>query len=198
MQTRGVKMVLVAFLFYCGVELTLGLWGSSYLVRARGVDAATAAAWVSSFYGSITIGRLATGFITMKVTNKKLIRAGQMIILSGAILLFLPLPSFFALVGFILIGLGCAPIFPGMLHETPVRFGKENAQHVMGFQMAAAYIGSTFLPPIFGFIATQTTLALLPVFVLVYATSMMVSSEQVNAMLSRKVEAAQQPGFASD
>lgn len=198
LQIPGVKIALVAFLFYCGIELTMGLWGSSYLVRARGLDAATAAAWVSSFYGSITVGRLIAGFITLKVNNKMLIRLGEGIILLGVLLLFLPLPSIFALGGFILIGLGCAPIYPSMLHETPVRFGKENAQLVMGFQMAVAYVGSTFLPPLFGFIATNTSLALLPAFILVYIAAMLVSSERVNAMLAQRASRAQQPGFASD
>ena len=176
----------------------MGLWGSSFLVRVRGLDAATAAAWVSSFYGSITIGRLIAGFITMKVSNKQLIRIGQLIILAGVVLLFLPLPNFFSLLAFILIGLGCAPIFPGMLHETPVRFGKEDAQLVMGFQMAVAYVGATFLPPLFGFIATSTSLSLLPVFVLVYISAMLFSSERLNLMLAQKAEPAAQSGFVSD
>ena len=198
LQIRGVKFVLITFLFYCGVESTMGLWGSSFLVRVRGLDAATAAAWVSSFYGSITIGRLIAGFITMKVSNKQLIRIGQLIILTGVVLLFLPLPNFFSLLAFILIGLGCAPIFPGMLHETPVRFGKEDAQLVMGFQMAVAYVGATFLPPLFGFIATSTSLGLLPLFVLVYISAMLFSSERLNLMLAQKAETAAQSGFASD
>ncbi|MCU0487609.1 MAG: MFS transporter [Anaerolineales bacterium] len=196
LKIHGVKTVLLAFLFYCGIETTVGLWGSSYLVRARGLDAATAAAWVSTYYGSITVGRLIAGFITMKIHNTILIRIGQVLILAGGILLFLPLPAIFALVGFTCIGLGCAPIFPGMLHETPVRFGKADAQLVMGFQMAAAYIGSTFLPPVFGFIASNTSLALLPVFVLVYCAIMLGSSERLNTML--KVRRAQAPGLASD
>ncbi len=188
LQIPGVKMALVTFLFYCGIEWTMGLWGSSYLVRARGLDAATAAAWVSGYYASITAGRLITGFITMRVSNKTLIRAGQVAILGGAILLFLPLPPVAALFGFILIGLGCAPIFPGMLHETPARFGKQDAQLVMGFQMSAAYIGSTFLPPVFGFIATNTSLALLPAFVLAYIVVMLASSERINSLLARTAE----------
>ena len=198
LQIPGVRFVLVTFLFYCGIESTMGLWGSSYLVRARGLDAATAAAWVSSFYGSITLGRFLAGFITMKISNKQLIRIGQVVILGGVILLFLPLPNIFSLVGFILVGLGCAPIFPGMLHETPVRFGREDAQLVMGFQMAVAYVGATFLPPIFGFIATSTSLGLLPFFVLVYVAAMLFSSERLNVMLAQNAELARQSGLASD
>lgn len=198
MQITGVKTVLIAFLFYCGIEVTVGLWGSSYLVHTRGLDTAAAAAWVSAYYGSITVGRLISGFVTMKIDNKKLIRSGQIIILSGVILLFLPLPPVFALAGFILIGLGCAPIFPSMLHETPVRFGRENAQLVMGFQMAAAYIGSTFLPPIFGFIASNFGMSLLPAFLLIYIAAMLASSEQINVMMANRYRGAQQPGFGAD
>jgi fucose permease len=191
LQIRGVKVALVAFLFYCGVEATMGLWGGSYLVRARGLEPATAAVWVSAFYGSITLGRLIAGFVTLKVSNRALIRIGQGIIVAGVVVLFLPLPASFALIGFLLIGLGCAPIFPSMLHETPVRFGKENAQMVMGFQMAVAYIGSTFLPPLFGFIANATSLALLPLFLLVYAALLLLSSERVNALLAAPVRASE-------
>lgn len=198
LKIHGVKTVLLAFLFYCGIETTVGLWGSSYLVRARGLDPANAAAWVSIYYGSITVGRLIAGFITLKINNTMLIRIGQGLILAGGILLFLPLPVISALLGFIFIGLGCAPIFPSMLHETPVRFGKADAQLVMGFQMAAAYIGSTFLPPVFGFVASNTSLALLPVFVLVYVVVMLGSSEQLNALLAKKMDRAQAPGLASD
>jgi fucose permease len=192
LQIRGVKIALLAFLSYGCIESTLGLWSSSYLVHARGLDAATAAAWVSSFYASITVGRLVSGFITLRVSNKMLIRTGELVILAGVLLLFLPLPAIFALLALILIGLGCAPIFPSMLHETPVRFGKENAQLVMGFQMAVAYFGSTLFPPLFGFIATNTSLALLPVFILAYIATLLASSERVNAMLAHKLKPAQE------
>ncbi len=185
LQIRSVKYALTAFLFYCGIETTVGLWGSSYLVRDRGLDAAAAAVWVSSYYGSITFGRLIAGFITLKINNKTLIRIGQGLILTGVVLMLLPFSASYALVSFILIGFGAAPIFPSMLHETPARFGKVDAQHVMGFQMAAAYIGSTFLPPIFGFIASNTNLALFPVFLLAFAAFMLASSERLNAILTQ-------------
>jgi fucose permease len=189
LKVSGVKIALVSFLFYCGIESTMGLWGSSFFVKAKGLDVATAAGWVSFFYGSITVGRLISGFITMKVNNKILIRTGELTIFTGAILLLLPLPNIFSLVGFILMGLGCAPIYPCMLHETPVRFGKEDAQAIMGFQMAVAYIGSTFLPPLFGFIASNTTMTILPFFILTYIIVMLVSSEKVNLFMKKKYSA---------
>jgi len=188
LKVKGVKIALVAFLFYCGVESTMGLWGSSYLVKARGLDAATAAVWVSFYYGSITVGRLLAGFVTMKVSNKILIRSGEIIVLLGAVLLLLPLPNTFSLFGFIMIGLGCAPIYPCMLHETPVRFGKQDAQMVMGFQMAVTYIGATFLPPVFGFIAANSTMLIMPLFILVYITAMLFSSEKVNLFMDKKLK----------
>lgn len=186
LQIEGVKAVLIIFLFYCGVEATMGLWGSSFLVKVKGLEVSTAATWVSVFYGSITLGRFISGFITMRMTSKTLIRTGELSILVGVILLLLPLPDLFSLASFILIGLGCAPIFPTMLHETPARFGTENAHYVMGFQMAVAYTGATFLPPLFGLIASNTTFAILPFFFLGYITLMLINSERVNLFMSKK------------
>lgn len=182
-RIRGVKLALISFFFYCGIEATMGLWGSSFLVNVKGLNAATAAQWVSMYYGGITVGRFITGFITMKMSNKILIRMGQSTALVGAILLLLPLPTFFSLVSFMMIGLGCAPIFPCMLHETPTRFGKEHSQTLMGYQMAFAYIGSTFLPPILGWIAAQTTIRVLPFFALFYIAAMLISSEKINSFM---------------
>lgn len=182
LQIKGVKQTLIAFLFYCGVESTAGLWGASYLVGARNMTAETAAGWISLYYGGITIGRLITGFITMKVHNRVLIRCGQIIAIVGGVILLLPLPQVF-LVGLILIGIGLAPIYPGLLHETPYRFGRENSSKLMGFQMAVAYTGTTFLPPLFGLLATQTTINLFPFVVLAFIGLMMMSTEKVNRIL---------------
>lgn len=132
LQIKGVKLALISFLFYCGVESTVGLWGSSFLVNVKGLPVSVAAQWVSLYYAGITMGRFITGFITFKMSNRTLIRMGQIIALAGATLLFLPLPSTFSLVGFIMVGLGLAPIFPCMLHETPTRFGKKHSQTIMG------------------------------------------------------------------
>ena len=183
LQIKGVKLALVAFLFYCGAEATVGLWGSSFLVSVKGLNPATAAGWVSLYYAGITVGRLITGFITFKLSNGTLIRIGQIIALSGAIILFLPLPPYFSLVGFIIIGLGLAPIFPGMLHETPARFGKKHSQTIMGYQMAAAYTGTTFIPPLLGFVASQTTIGIFPICVLMFIAVMLLSSEKLNRLL---------------
>jgi fucose permease len=186
LQVKGVKLALFTFFFYCSIEAAMGLWGSSFLVNAKGVSPADAARWVSLYWGGITVGRFITGFITFKVSNLLLIRWGQLIALCGAVLLFMPFPTVFSLIGFMLVGLGLAPIFPCMLHETPARFGKHHSQSIMGFQMAFAYTGSTFMPPLFGFIASKTSIGIFPVFALVIAAAMLLSSERLNSLLRKK------------
>lgn len=186
LQISGVKLALATFFFYCGVEAMIGLWGSSFLVDVKGVSAATAAGWVSFYYAGITIGRCITGFITFKTTNRTLIRAGQIIALSGAIILILPLHSTFSLVGFIIVGIGLAPIFPCMLHETPTRFGKNHSQTIMGYQMAVAYTGTTFVPPLLGFIASHSTVGIFPICIVIFVASMLLSSEKLNSLLARR------------
>ncbi|MBO7743492.1 MFS transporter [Paenibacillus sp. MWE-103] len=181
---RGVIPTLVAFLFYCGVESTVGLWGASYLAGARNMTAEAAAGWISSYYGGITIGRFITGFVTMKVGNRALIRCGQITAIAGGLLLALPVQPLF-LVGLVLIGLGLAPIYPGLLHETPVRFGQGNAAKLMGVQMAVAYTGSTLLPPLFGVLSTHASIAVFPVIVLAFLVIQLLSAEKVNRSLSR-------------
>ena len=185
LQMKGVKLSLATFLFYCGVESTVGLWGSSYLVNVKELQVALAAQWVSFYYAGITIGRLITGFITFKISNLTLIRMGQIIALVGAALLFLPLTSTFSLVGFIMIGLGLAPIFPCMLHETPTRFGKKHSKTIMGYQMAVAYTGSTFMPPLLGFIASHSTIGIFPFCIGVLVAAMLLSSETLNNTLKK-------------
>ena len=185
LQVKGVKLALLSFLFYCGAEATVGLWGSSFLVDVKEMGPGTAAKWISFYYGGITIGRFITGFITFKMTNRRLIRSGQLIALAGAVLLVLPLPPAFSLAGFIIIGLGLAPIFPCMLHETPARFGKTHAQKIMGYQMALAYTGTTFVPPLFGFLASRSTIGIFPVCTALLIAAMLLSSERLNKLLKR-------------
>lgn len=177
LKLKGVKLALAALFTYCAIESSMGLWGGSFLFKTKGLDAASAATWVSLFYAAITLGRFLTGFVTFKVSNNDLIRWGGVIILVGVGLMLAPLPLSFTLAGFLLVGFGCAPIFPCMLHETPVRFGKANAQAVMGFQMATAYIGATFMPPFFGVFGQSFTFALLPVFLLAYIAVLILSTE---------------------
>ncbi|USB31690.1 MFS transporter [Paenibacillus sp. YPG26] len=185
-QIRGVKLAMVTFLLYCGVEATIGLWGSSFLVGLKKLTAAEAASWVSIYYGGITVGRFITGFITFKVSNRNLILGGQVTALIGAILLVLPLPAAFSLAALMIIGLGLAPIFPCMLHETPVRFGNKHAQTIMGYQMALAYTGGTFMPPLLGMLASSLSISIFPFYILICAAAMLIFSEKLNLSLGTR------------
>lgn len=185
----GAKPALLSFFCYCALESTTGLWGSSYLVLYKGIKAETAAGFISLFYLGITIGRFISGFVTMKFNNKSMIRIGESILLLGVLSLFLPLGNVTLEGGFLLIGLGCAPIFPCMLHETPNRFGKSLSQALMGIQMACAYVGSTFMPPLFGVIAEKITISLFPVFIFVMFIFMALASEVINRKNKTGIEA---------
>ncbi|MCH4208008.1 MAG: MFS transporter [Solobacterium sp.] len=162
------------------METTTGLWASSYLTLARNVDAVSAASWASLFYFGITVGRLICGFITDRLGDRKMVRCGQIIAVSGIVLVLLPLDSVFALVGLVMIGMGCAPIYPSLIHETPENFGKEQSQSLMGLQMACAYVGSTFVPPIFGWLSGIVGLWIFPLYLLCFVVLMIFMSEKVN------------------
>lgn len=155
------------FFGYCALELTTSLWASSYLVQNRGIDVETASAFASMFYIGITLGRGINGFLAMRFSDRFLIRMGMGIITVGIALMFVPYYSVLALVGFIVIGLGCAPIYPCIIHMTPDVFGRDKSQAMIGFQMAFAYVGFCVMPPLFGFIADCISIALLPAYLLV-------------------------------
>jgi fucose permease len=180
LRAPGVKTALLSFFCYCGIEASLGLWGASFLSKARGLSPGTAASWLSGCYAGLTAGRFLTGFLTYRVSNGNLIRSGCLAILAGAILTAFPLPL--PLAGFLMIGLGCAPIFPCLLQETPNRFASADPRAIMGFQMAAAYIGTTFLAPAFGFIAAATSFSLLPFFLLACIAVLAIGSESLRRM----------------
>ncbi|NLL47502.1 MAG: MFS transporter [Firmicutes bacterium] len=183
---KSVKLALVSFAFFSVTEATTGLWSSSYLVGVEGMSAAAAARWTASFYGGITLGRLFSGFLSIRMTNTILIRLGQMICLVGTALLILPLPTMVSALGFVVIGLGTAPIFPAMLHETPGRFGPHASGAIMGLQMAVAYGGGTLGSPLFGLLSSLTSLKLLPYFVMVAVLIMLISSELLNRRIGAK------------
>ena len=182
----NVKLALISFIFFSVTEATTGLWSSSYLVGVEGMAATTAARWTASFYAGITLGRLLSGFLSIKVANTVLIRIGQLVCVAGALLLLLPVPVMVSALGFVIIGLGTAPIFPAMLHETPVRFGSTVSGAIMGLQMAFAYIGGTLGSPLFGALASLTSLKLLPFFLLAAALTMLVASELMNKRMAAR------------
>lgn len=165
-RVPGVWELMVTFFCYCALEQTAGLWASSYLVLHSGMDAETAAGYASLFFIGITIGRGASGFLTMKCSDTQMIRLGQGVILAGIVPLLLPLGELAALTGLILIGLGCAPIYPCAIHSTPIHFGADKSQAIIGVQMASAYVGTCLMPPLFGLIADHIHVGLFPVYLL--------------------------------
>lgn len=186
LKIRGVKYVLLTFFGYCGLESTTGLWASSYLVRYRGIDAETAARFASLFYLGITLGRFLCGFIAEKVGDKRLVRFGILTIMVGIGLVGFPAGvNISALLGLVVIGLGCAPVYPSLIHATPSNFGRENSQSIIGIQMASAYIGSTFMPPLFGLIADHITIGVYPVYLVFFAILMLWMSEELTRVTAR-------------
>ncbi len=167
-KIRGAVPCFLAFFCYCSMELTTTLWTSSYLVGVWNFSPELAAGFASMFYLGITAGRFLNGFLAMKLSDKTLIRIGCGIVALGIALLFVPFHSTFALVGFIIIGLGCAPIYPCIIHMTPDVFGKDKSQAMIGVQMAFAYIGFMTMPPLFGLIAEHISISLLPVYLLIF------------------------------
>lgn len=176
---RGVKLVLAAFFSYCAAESTVMLWTSSYLIRAHGISTELAAAFASLFFIGITAGRFLTGFIANRLGDKKLIRIGASGMVLGIFLIALPF-ELSALAGFIVFGLGCAPVYPSIIHSTPFNFGAENSQAIIGIQMASAYVGSTFMPPVFGLIANHADIRLLPLFLIFFTALLVIMSEKLN------------------
>lgn len=185
LRIPGLKQALVVFFCYCAVEATFGLWGASYLVFARGWEPDDAATLVSVYYVGITLGRFISGFVAGWLTNRQLVYMGQGIIIFGLLILLLPYDST-VLVGFLLIGLGCAPIFPSLLHETPRNFGEKHAQAVMGMQMASAYVGITLMPLLFGKLASYLNYSFLLGFIALMLALQVVMTYNLNKRVSAR------------
>lgn len=180
LRLNGALLSLAFFVGYAALEITTGLWSGTYLVKKSGFSPEEAAFGVSLMFAFITLGRFLSGFLTALFSNRQMIRLGLSITVVGVSVLMLPLPAFFDFVGIILIGLGCAPIYPAMLHETPKRFGEKKSQNVIGLQMAGFYIGALCLPPAFGVIADLTAIAYLPVFLIFFIVFLFFISEKLN------------------
>ena len=191
LRLRGVGLVLVAFFCYCALEQTTMLWASSYLVAHRGVTEECAAMFASLFFAGITVGRFVCGFFSEKLGDRVLIRIGIAAAAVGIGLVALPVESdACALAGFVVIGLGCAPVYPSIIHATPANFGKEHSQAVIGVEMAGAYVGTTLMPPLFGLIAEHADIAWLPLFLGAFAALLLLTSELLNRTLRRAAETA--------
>lgn len=186
-RISGVKEVLVTFFCYCSLEQTTSLWASSYLVLNRGIAPETAAGFASLFFVGITVGRALCGFLTLKFDDTQMVRMGQGIIAIGIAAFLLPLGEAVTLAGLLLVGLGCAPIYPSIIHATPGRFGADRSQAIIGVQMASAYIGNCLMPPLFGVIANHTTIAIFPYYLLV----ILILMGYMHEALQKKTKAAQ-------
>ena len=178
-KIRGAKEIMVTFFCYCALEQTTGLWASSYLVLHRGISAETAAGFASLFFIGITAGRALSGFLTIKFTDIQMIRLGQGMAAAGIAALLLPFGGYLPLVGLVMIGFGCAPIYPCIIHATPDNFGADKSQAIIGVQMASAYVGNCLMPPLFGLIANHISVALLPFYLLLALVLMVVMHENM-------------------
>lgn len=167
LRIPGAKAVMICFFCYCAIEQTAGLWAASYLSLYKGIPAETAAGFASMFYLGITIGRAVSGFVTMKLNDTQMVKLGLGTIAVGILAMLLPGNTWIPIAGLILVGLGCAPIYPAMIHATPARFGAQQSQAIVGVQMASAYIGICIMPPLFGILAKVISVALLPAYLLV-------------------------------
>lgn len=175
----GAGSAFAAFFCYCALEATAGLWASSYLVFNKNVDKGRAAQMAALFYLGITVGRFISGFVSGRLGDRRMVRLGQIIILAGVAALLLPMGEAASCAGLVLMGLGCAPVFPSLLHATPQNFGAENSQSVMGIQMASAYVGATLVPPLFGFASSAFGEGIYPYCLALLAAAMLFFAERL-------------------
>lgn len=178
-EIPGAKEVMITFFCYCALEQTAGLWASSYLVLQWGVSSETAAGFASLFYIGITAGRALSGFLTLKLNDTQMIRLGQGLILAGIVLLLVPSGQMAALLGLIVIGLGCAPVYPSIIHSTPEHFGAGRSQAMIGVQMASAYVGTCLMPPVFGLMANHIGVFIFPFYLVVILVLMVLMHEKL-------------------
>lgn len=174
----GAKPLLLAFFCYCALEQTMGLWAGSYLALYRGFTPERAAGFTGLFFLGITLGRALNGFLTIRFSDSFLTRTGFVIIALGIAAVLLPLGDAMALAGLVLVGLGCAPVYPCIIHATPARFGAGRSQAVIGILMAGAYLGNCLMPPLFGLIANHISIGLLPPYLLLLLAVMALSHRQ--------------------
>ena len=191
LRMPGVPQVLLCFFCYCALESTAGMWAASYCTLVRGIDAGTAAGWASTFYLGITIGRGVCGFLTIKINDQNMIRLGQVLIALGVVLVLLPAGQGVLFTGLVTIGLGCAPVYPSIIHETPANFGREVSLAMTGIQMAFAYVGSCLMPPLFGLLAQYVTPALYPWFLAALLALMFAMAESLHRRTREKRRAVE-------
>ena len=171
LKVPAVIFTLIAFYAYCAGETTCFLWTPSYFAGTKsGLSAETIASFGSLVFGGLMLGRLISGFISNKLGDRRLIRIGIFVELLGIIMVFLPVESYMvAAAGFVVIGTGMGPVYPAIQHMAPANFGKKYSAAVIGLQMAAAYVGSTFMPMIFGLLQQKIGIAIMPTYLLIFA-----------------------------
>lgn len=175
----GAKEVMITFFCYCALESTAMLWSGSYLVLKNGLNTEVAAGYAGLFFLGITIGRAISGFVTMKLNDVAMIRLGICIIVIGILCIMLPIGTTGTLIGLFVVGLGCAPVYPCIIHSTPEHFGTDKSQALIGVQMASAYVGTCLMPPLFGLIANHVNVALFPVYLLFFLILMVLMHEKL-------------------
>ena len=177
--TPGAKSVMVCFFCYCALEQTTGLWASTFLVLRWNVSAEQAATLAGLFFIGITTGRAISGFATFKFNDSQMVHIGQGIMLAGIIIMLLPISKTLAMIGIVAIGVGCAPVYPSLIHSTPDHFGADKSQAIIGLQMASAYLGTCLMPPLFGVLANALSIGLMPIYLLALLALMIVTHEQL-------------------
>ena len=171
LKVPAVIFTLIAFYAYCAGEATCFLWTPSYFAGTKsGLSAETIASFGSLIFGGLMLGRLISGFISNKLGDRRLIRIGIFVELLGIIMVFLSVENYMvAATGFVVIGTGMGPVYPAIQHMAPANFGKKYSAAVIGLQMAAAYVGSTFMPMIFGLLQQKIGIAIMPAYLLIFA-----------------------------
>ena len=164
-KIKGAKAIMLLFFCYCAIEATVILWASTYLNSYRGIDAETSALFGSMYLIGITVGRAVSGFITAKLNDTQMIRLGLGVTVIGVVMVILPFSNALSLAGLVVMGIGCAPIYPCVIHSTPQRFGVDKSQALIGVQMASAYTGTCLMPPFFGLLAQHIGVYLFPIFI---------------------------------
>lgn len=183
----GAKMIFITFFSYCALEQTAMLWSSSYLVLNHNFTEEKAASFASLFFIGMTFGRALNGFLTFKFSDKTLIKLGHIIISIGLVFMLISFNEIFTLIALGLIGLGCAPIYPCIIHSTPEIFGKDKSQSIIGILMACAYLGTCLMPPLFGIIANNISISLFPFYLLLFLFLMAIMYNLMIKKLIKKI-----------
>lgn len=187
-KIKGAVTCFFCFFCYCALEQTTMLWASSYMISHNGITAENAAVYASLFFIGITAGRGINGFLTLKFGDKALIRTGLALITVGVALIIVPHVRALTVAGLIIIGLGCAPVYPCIIHMTPALFGETKSQAMIGVQMACAYTGSCVAPPLFGLLANHVTARLLPAYLSVFLVLMIIMHELTVNKTKKRIE----------